>query len=55
MEPFVANRPPRPRPLGLHEPVIFVADDAALIRNLVTLLLQHGGYFVLSAADGYEA
>jgi PleD family two-component response regulator len=34
--------------------VILVADDEVLIRNLVTLLLQHEEYFVLSAADGHE-
>ena len=42
------------RLLGVHQPVILVADDEPLIRNLVTLLLQHDGYFVLSAADGHE-
>ena len=42
------------RLLGAHQSVILVADDEALIRNLVTLLLQHDGYFVLSAADGHE-
>jgi CheY-like chemotaxis protein len=42
------------RLLGAHQPVILVADDEALIRNLVTLLLQHDGYFVLSPADGHE-
>ena len=42
------------RPLGVHRSVILVADDEALIRNLVTLLLQHDGYLVLSAADGHE-
>jgi|SRR5579883_3009996 len=40
--------------LGVRESVILVADDDALIRNLVTLLLQHDGYFVLSASDGHE-
>jgi DNA-binding response OmpR family regulator len=40
--------------LGVRRSVILVADDEALIRNLVTLLLQHDGYFVLSAADGHE-
>jgi DNA-binding response OmpR family regulator len=45
---------PNLRSLGVHQAVILVADDAALIRNLVTLLLQHEGYFVLSAADGHE-
>jgi len=42
------------RLLGAHQPVILVADDEAQIRNLVTLLLQHDGYFVFSAADGQE-
>jgi len=42
------------RSLGAHKPVILVADDEALIRNLVTLLLQEVGNFVLSAADGHE-
>jgi len=42
------------RSLGAHQAVILVADDDALIRNLVTLLLQHDGYFILSAADGHE-
>jgi DNA-binding response OmpR family regulator len=40
--------------LGIHKSVILVADDDALVRNLVTLLLQNEGYFVLSAADGHE-
>jgi DNA-binding response OmpR family regulator len=40
--------------LGTHKSVILVADDDALVRNLVTLLLQNEGYFVLSAADGHE-
>jgi DNA-binding response OmpR family regulator len=40
--------------LGAHQPVILVADDNALIRNLVTLLMQQEGYFALSAADGHE-
>lgn len=42
------------RSLGLYQPVILVADDDPLIRNLVTFLLQHDGYFVMSAADGHE-
>src|SRR5579872_1548509 len=39
---------------GVHEFVILVADDEPLVRNLVTLLMQDEGYFVLSAADGHE-
>ena len=40
--------------LGPRQSVILVADDEVLIRNLVTLLMQREGYFVLSAADGQE-
>lgn len=40
--------------LGAHRPVILVADDEVMIRNLVTLLLQAHGCFVLSASDGQE-
>jgi PleD family two-component response regulator len=36
------------------QPVVLVADDDAPIRNLVALLMQQDGYFVLSAADGHE-
>lgn len=43
------------RPMAAPQFVILVADDAVLIRNLVTLLMQREGYFVLSAADGHEA
>jgi len=42
------------RPAGAHQSVILVADDEALIRNLVTLLLQQDGHLVLSAANGHE-
>jgi DNA-binding response OmpR family regulator len=39
---------------GPRPSVILVADDDALVRNLVTQLLQREGYSVLSAADGHE-
>src|ERR1035438_8569465 len=42
------------RSSGARHSVILVADDDALIRNLVTLLMQQDGHFVLSAADGRE-
>jgi DNA-binding response OmpR family regulator len=42
------------RSLGVHQPIILVADDEVLIRNLVTILLQRQGYVVLSASDGQE-
>ena len=41
--------------LETHQPVILVADDEVIIRNLVTILMQLEGYLVVSAADGYEA
>jgi DNA-binding response OmpR family regulator len=40
--------------LGVHQSVILVADDDARVRNLVALLMQQEGHFVLSAADGHE-
>ena len=43
-----------PGPVVAPQSVILVADDAVLIRNLVTLLMQQEGYFVISAADGHE-
>jgi DNA-binding response OmpR family regulator len=39
---------------GIHQSVILVADDDVMIRNLVTLLMQREGRFVLAAADGHE-
>ena len=52
-----SNKPvdlPGLRSLGVHQSVILVADDDALIRNVVTQLLPHEEYFVLSVADGHE-
>jgi CheY-like chemotaxis protein len=43
---------PDVRPPGVF--VILVADDNALVRNLVTLMMQREGHLVLSAADGHE-
>ena len=53
-----AQRPamfPDLRSAGAHHPLILVADDEVMIRNLVTLLMQDEGYAVLAAADGGEA
>jgi DNA-binding response OmpR family regulator len=47
-------RLPDVRSLGDPHPVILVADDEVMIRNLVTILLQREGYIVLSASDGQE-
>jgi DNA-binding response OmpR family regulator len=43
-----------PEPAGVRRPIILVADDEVMIRNLVTLILQEHGYTVLSASDGQE-
>jgi len=42
------------RPPETHHSIILIADDNGLVRNLVSLLMQHDGHFVLSAADGQE-
>ena len=42
------------RSSGAHHPVILVADDDAVARNLIGLYMQQEGYLVLSAADGHE-
>jgi CheY-like chemotaxis protein len=46
---------PNANSLGANQPIILVADDEVMIRNIVTLLLQAKGYIVLSASDGQEA
>ena len=40
--------------VGVLQPVILVADDEVMIRNLVTILMHTEGYYVLAAADGHE-
>lgn len=45
---------PAPRTSGARQSVILVADDDAIFRNLVTVLMQRDGYRVLSVADGRE-
>jgi len=38
----------------MRQRVILVADDEVMIRNLVRILMQAEGFFVLAAADGHE-
>jgi len=38
-----------------NETVILVAEDEAVVRNLVRLMLSKEGYAVLTANDGQEA
>jgi DNA-binding response OmpR family regulator len=40
--------------LGVQQPIVLVAEDEVMIRNLVTILLQRKGHIVLSASDGQE-
>src|ERR1035441_9461783 len=42
------------QPPGAHRFVILVTDDNALVRNLIGLVMQQDGHFVLCAADGHE-
>jgi CheY-like chemotaxis protein len=50
MEDLNHLRPSRPG-----QPVVLVADDEVIIRNLVRIALESAGLFVLAAADGDEA
>ena len=43
-----------PHFLSIQKPIVLVADDDVMIRNLVTLLMQGEGYVVLSSSDGQE-
>jgi CheY-like chemotaxis protein len=36
-------------------PLVLVADDEAIILNVVTVVLRKAGYRVLSASGGYQA
>ena len=41
--------------MEVNETVILVAEDEAVVRNLVRLMLSKEGYAVLRANDGQEA
>jgi DNA-binding response OmpR family regulator len=43
------------RPAQPDQTVILVAEDEALVRNIVQIGLESSGYFVIAAADGGEA
>jgi len=45
-------RPTDRQSLRSHLSVILVADDEAMVRNLVTLLMQREGHFVLPMRMG---
>jgi twitching motility two-component system response regulator PilG len=49
-----ANRPAKAEPAAGGPPLIFVVDDSATVRKLVTIALQGAGYRVVSFADGLQ-
>jgi DNA-binding response OmpR family regulator len=42
-------------PSRAHQTVILVVDDEPQVRDIVRILLEDEGYFILTAADGEEA
>jgi DNA-binding response OmpR family regulator len=49
------NKRERVLPLDANQTVILLAEDEPLLRNVVRIMLEKEGYFILSAADGEEA
>ena len=43
------------RPLQADQPVVLVAEDEAMIRNMVRIALERIGMFVLTAGNGEQA
>ena len=43
------------RPLRPDQPVVLIAEDEVIVRNLVRIALESAGLFVLAAGDGEEA
>ena len=49
------NNPEHLRPSDPNQSVILLAEDEPVVRNVVRIVLQKEGYFVLAAHDGDEA
>jgi CheY-like chemotaxis protein len=49
------NKPEHLLPLRANQTVILLVEDETLIRNVVRIVLEREGYFILTAADGEEA
>jgi len=43
------------RPLVANQPVVLIAEDDAMVCNVVRIALEMSGMFVLTAFDGQEA
>ncbi len=55
-EPAQGPEPPAPSPdVPRGSETILVVEDEAMVRDLVTTILRHGGYTVLAARDSAEA
>jgi len=49
------NNPENLRPDAPDQPVILLADDEVVVRNVIRVTLERQGYFLLVADDGQEA
>jgi len=49
------NNPEHLRPNDQRRPVLLIADDEVVIRNVAQITLERAGYSVLAASDGEEA
>src|SRR5215208_726823 len=49
------NNPQHLLPSNPDQTVILVAEDEVVVRNVVRIVLEGQGYFILAANDGQEA
>ena len=49
------NNPEHLLPLDANQKVILLVEDEPLVRNVLRIILERDGYFILTAADGEEA
>jgi hypothetical protein len=49
------DQPQHLRPVLANQPVVLVAEDDAIICNVVRFALEAAGMFVLTASDGKQA
>ena len=49
------DNPEHLRPTTSGQPVLLIAEDEVIVRNIAQIALEQAGYFVLTAHDGEEA